>query len=309
MLPPHNALDRAAYGVRMFMSVMVSKRKQRRASEGKEQGEFLAGWLNHFESEGYKKVVNYAVSYAFRRRRLPRDDFKRLGLRIKGHVEAPKAKTPDSETVDLIYRVILHKTFPYRLIMSFLESERITWKVRREGVTWKGRWQSAENFPGLEAEFLWKGFLDHIRNHDPSGKHAVELDTIRLPTSNWPLEVDAVFKRGPNGRIALELAPKDDYARTIIALARLLDLGNASRIRRCRACGRFFYAWPRADRKDCSLNCKTANWERTDRGRKYKAAKMREYRANPIVRARNAPPNRYQRKRGRNVHVSLKKGE
>jgi hypothetical protein len=154
----------------------------------------------------------------------------------------------------------------------------------------------------------WKAVLARISDLHPSAKRAVRSGELRLRSSDFRLDFDAVLTRGKDDRVTFELVPANDNSRVVLALASLINSGDAGRVRRCRGCRHYFFAWPRADRQECSARCKTAYWQHTPQGRATKAAYMRDLRAKHR-KLWEAKQRGRKLKRGRNVHVSLKKGE
>ena len=122
-----------------------------------------------------------------------------------------------------------------------------------------------------------------------------------------PVNLQAEFR--PRGRgIAFSLVPADEDSRWLQVFGELCNSGNLSRLRRCPNCGRFWYCEGRIDRRACSVACKVVLWQKTPQGRAAKAASMRKWRATK-KRLWEAKQRGRKLKRGRNVHVSLKKGE
>jgi hypothetical protein len=123
-----------------------------------------------------------------------------------------------------------------------------------------------------------------------------------------PVRLRAEFR--PWGRgIEFKLVPEDEHSTMLYYFIQLFNSGNLSRLRFCRNCLKFWYCSGRSDQLACSPNCKVSLWQKTPAGRKKRAQYMREHRANPRVRARTSPPKGYSLKRGRKLHVDLKKGE
>jgi hypothetical protein len=132
----------------------------------------------------------------------------------------------------------------------------------------------------------------------------------RLSKGAWvPLDLRAEL-RPRRGGIDFRLVPQDEDSRWLYLWGELLNSENASRLRICPSCRKYWYCEGRKDKGPaCSVTCKVSLWQKTPAGRKAKREYMRDWRANPRVRARNATPNGYQRKRGRKLHVDLKKGD
>jgi len=95
---------------------------------------------------------------------------------------------------------------------------------------------------------------------------------------NAPVRMQAEFRlRGP--RIGFSLLPEDMSSGALSCFGQLLNSGNASRLRRCPNCRKFWYCEGRADKKACSPNCKVALWQKSPQGRAAKADYMRRHRA------------------------------
>lgn len=266
----------------MLLMVSSINRKQQDAGVAREHGEFLAGWLNRVEEKAPDEAKN-ALLETLGVRPKPRGFIKGFALRRKRDTE----------------------NFLRRVLDFYLGAEKDLWEVRRHvGHRYPGRFQLGE-------KETWDYILQTVKSLHPSGGKAVQGDKIRLSTHHMQLAFDAEFRRGDNNGVTFEIVPANDYSRVVLALASLTGSGDAGRVRRCRGCGRFFFA-DRADKQDCSARCKTAYWQRTEQGRETKAAYMRKWRANPCspyYRERHAAPKGYTRKRGRKLHDSLKKGE
>jgi len=113
----------------------------------------------------------------------------------------------------------------------------------------------------------------------------------------------------PRGRgIKFSLVPADEDSGWLQVFGELCNSGNLSRLRRCPNCERFWYCVGRIDRRACSKACKVALWQKTAHGRKVKREYMRDLRAKHKM-LWEARQNGRTLKRGRNIHVSLKKGE
>ena len=186
------------------------------------------------------------------------------------------------------------ETFLHRLVAFYVTAEKDILDV-------PGGWS-------LGKAGTWEGVLDIIRDLHPNAKKAVRSGKLCLSSSDCLLDFDAIFKRGNNGRVAFNLVPANENSRAVLALASLVNSGDADRVRRCRNCRRFFFAWPRRDRQDCSDRCKVAFWQKTPAGRATRAGYMRQYRAEMKRRESLRMPKGYHRKHGRNLHVDLKKG-
>jgi len=164
------------------------------------------------------------------------------------------------------------ETCLYRLVDFYLDAER-----------------TMQGFPDgwpLGKPETWKALLSHISALHPAAKNAVRSGELHLHSSDFMLNFDAVFRRGNDNSVTFELVPANDNGRVVLALASLIRSGDVGRVRRCRACKQFFFAWPRADRQECSPRCKTAYWQQTPQGRAAKAAYMRKHRADLRVQER-----------------------
>ena len=242
-----------------------------------EHGLFLAWWLNRLEAGGFKDAMD-RIQQAFLRRPLPRDYFKKAAQRPKGDAEAPD---PDSLAAEA--RTFLIKSFPDETFLYWLcafslgveDSRRTALKDHEYAL------------PGLGDAQTWRNFLGIIAGQIHGAEKLVQSGAIRLRLSDWRLDFDAVCKRGDDGHILFDLEPRNDGGRAILALAYLIGSGDAHRVRRCRGCGRFLFAWPRADRVDCSQRCKMAYWYHTPQGRASRAVSMQKYRANLREKERN----------------------
>lgn len=129
-----------------------------------------------------------------------------------------------------------------------------------------------------------------------------------------PLKLHAVLLSRIEGRKlgppTLEIVPDDEESRALLALRDLINAGKAARLRFCLNCKQFWYCAGRIDQGTCSVRCKVALWQRTPRGRERKRKYMQRYRAT-LRGMRESLGRRHKltMKRGRNLHVSLKKGE
>lgn len=74
--------------------------------------------------------------------------------------------------------------------------------------------------------------------------------------------------------------------RMLHAFGKLAAAGLSDRLRLCPDCSNFWYCHGRSDRIFCRAACRVGFWQKTDEGRKKRAAYMRGHRANPRVRAR-----------------------
>jgi hypothetical protein len=107
------------------------------------------------------------------------------------------------------------------------------------------------------------------------------------------------------GRAALTLVGKNEESQIYIACMSLSEAGLLNKLRQCETCEKWYL---RRKGRFCSTLCRVKWHSHTDEGKRKRAEYMRDYRANPRVRARNAAPEGYHRKRGRKLHVDLKKG-
>jgi len=101
--------------------------------------------------------------------------------------------------------------------------------------------------------------------------------------------------------------PVGEDSRAFWCFAQLIQTGFIDRVRLCPNCRRFFFAL-RTDSKLCSQRCRESAWRKTDEGRKARATYMKRYRKS-LKALEGAKTKGYRRKRGRNLHVELRKGE
>lgn len=122
-----------------------------------------------------------------------------------------------------------------------------------------------------------------------------------------PVKLRAEFT--PSARsIQFNLVPNDEDSRWLYVFGELCDSGNMSRLKLCPRCMNIWYCAGRTDKRFCTLPCKVAYWQKTPAGRKAKREYMREYRATER-RLWEAKQKGRTLKRGRKLHVSLKRGE
>lgn len=130
---------------------------------------------------------------------------------------------------------------------------------------------------------------------------------VVLNSKEWGFNLQLVI-RPRAGTLDFASYPIGEDSRAFWSFAGLIPLGFVDRVRLCPNCRQFFFA-KRKDSMLCSQRCRESAWRKSDAGRDARAAYMRRYRANARERARNAAPKGYVRKRGRKLHVDLKKGE
>ena len=158
------------------------------------------------------------------------------------------------------------------------------------------------------AEEAWSWFLNRLTSSKgqgtalPRGEGQVRLDSSE---HGFNFEILAGFR---GGKLHVEVIPADEQGKALMAFKILTDLGQANRVRLCPNCQRWFFA-QRVDSKLCSQSCQVSEWRKSEAGRRARAEYMQNYRANPRVRARNAPPKGHKLKRGRKLHIDLKKGK
>lgn len=93
-----------------------------------------------------------------------------------------------------------------------------------------------------------------------------------------PLNLGAEL-RPMRGGIKFRLVPQDEESRWLYLWGELLNSGNASRLRICPNCQKYWYCEGRKDKGPaCSVSCKVSLWQKTPKGRTAKAEYMREYR-------------------------------
>jgi hypothetical protein len=122
-----------------------------------------------------------------------------------------------------------------------------------------------------------------------------------------PVKLRAEFRPWERG-IEFKLVPEDEPSTVLYQFIQLFNSGNLSRLRCCRNCDRFWYCVGRSDRQACSPKCKVALWQKTPAGRKKRAQYMRKHRATRRHLWEMQQKGRLL-KRGRNLHVNLKRGE
>jgi hypothetical protein len=262
-------------------------------------GEFLVEWLNHMKRRGLEGALDSGVE-ALSRRPLPRDYFKRIGMRLEGKAVPLESEASRREARGFLARHFIDDTFLFWLCIFCLNMEAGRRTIRKRfGYT----------LPGIGDAYTWKRFLRVLRTHLPGAEKWVESDVIRLRLSESRMHFDATFRSGGRGRLLFEFVPANERSRALQALGRLIESDSIGRVHECPSCWRFFFAGQRKHKRFCSHRCQTASWQGTREGRAKRAAYMQAYRANPRVRARSAAPKGYQRKRGRKLHDTLKKGE
>jgi hypothetical protein len=154
-----------------------------------------------------------------------------------------------------------------------------------------------------EAFAAWVGRVNEDRASKGEPLLSPELETR---VSRLGLDFDLAFGV-ETGKDGFSLVSVNEDSKALLQFANLTDLGGARNVRRCRACDKYFYAC-RADARVCSPLCKVALWRKTPAGREKRAAYMRDYRAK-VRRLWEAKQQGRRLRRGRNLHVSLKRGE
>jgi hypothetical protein len=137
----------------------------------------------------------------------------------------------------------------------------------------------------------------------------------RIPLSRRPLALDSaewgfrfwIGVRPLREKLAFDLHPVNETSVALWSIAILAQSDMADRVRICVRCKRFFFA-RQARSTLCSQRCRESAWRKTDAGRKARAAYMRDLRAKR-KRLWEAKQRGRILKRGRNLHVSLKRGE
>jgi ribosomal protein S27AE len=170
--------------------------------------------------------------------------------------------------------------------------------------------------------FLLKGFLGveaarearHRNIHDEWADFLKSLEAVGIFTA--PVVLLRPSQLGCEFRVRAELRGNTPYFEIgpigergvlLSSFHFLTQLGEVNRVRLCPNCGRWFFA-RRADSRLCSARCQQSAWRKTPAGRKARAEYMRSYRKNRR-QLEEAKSKGYHRKRGRKLHVSLKKGE
>ena len=160
---------------------------------------------------------------------------------------------------------------------------------------------------GITVQEAFAGWVRKVNEASASKGGPLFSPELETRVSRLGLDFDLAFgvEAGKDG---FTLVSVNEDSNALLQFANLTDLGGARNVRSCRACDKYFYA-RRADARVCSPECKVALWRKTPAGRKKRAAYMRDYRAK-VRRLWEAKQQKgRQLRRGRNVHVSLKKGE
>ena len=155
-----------------------------------------------------------------------------------------------------------------------------------------------------------KGFIAQVLPAKQVREDAPVMEVLKealQKRSCLPVKMRAELRRHGT-RLKFELIPENKDSEMLYRFGQLVNSGNASRLLRCPNCRKYWYCEGRTDKKACSNSCKVALWQKTPAGREMRAAYMRELRAKK-KRLWEAKQVGRKLKRGRNVHVSLKKGE
>ena len=128
----------------------------------------------------------------------------------------------------------------------------------------------------------------------------------------FPDAARLLFTRPAQGRLrrgyrSLELAPFGDLDDAIFRLLDLSRAGKLTRVRECPECLEWFFA-ENLKQLFCSDNCRVKAWQKKPAGRKARADYMRRYRQTLKKRLEKSG-DLIRLRRGRKIHVDLKKGE
>jgi hypothetical protein len=145
--------------------------------------------------------------------------------------------------------------------------------------------------------------IGHFVTHRPWASPPGSGEPEQPITEQWQIEYQPQRRE-----LAIKLVHADKRAEMLSVFKELLNYGAESRLRCCPNCQRFWYAAGRSDKRACSDNCKVALWQKTPAGRKKRAKYMRTYRAK-VKRLWDAEQKGRKLKRGRKLHVTLRKGE
>lgn len=247
------------------MDVNTLERKNRCIVE---DGEFLAEWLNRMKRQGLKEAM-HSGGQALSRRPLPRDYFKRLGMRMAGKAVPQESEASRKRAEDFLKRHFFDETFLFWLCIICLTAEAGRRVARKKfGYT----------VPGIGHPYTWKGFLEGLRTHLPGAEKWVYSDVIRLRPSESGIDFDATLRGGGSGRLLFEFVPANERSRAFLALGRLIESDSLNRVRECPHCYLFFFAGQRKHKKFCSHRCQTGYWQHTPEGLDYKKLQMRAFR-------------------------------
>jgi hypothetical protein len=160
-------------------------------------------------------------------------------------------------------------------------------------------WLNSQNWKDRNNKAAW--IVAHYVTHRPFAS-PLQMDPEFPITHQWQIE----FQYNPRGReIAIKL---DERGQMLDAFMQLYESGNEDRLKCCPNCQRFFFAAGRRDKRTCSDNCRASRWQKTPAGRKTRREYMRDLRAKHRLLWKGNQRGRTL-KRGRKLHIDLKKGE
>lgn len=286
-------LDRARNSVRMFFTFMASKRKSRQPLSDILNGLALAKWLNKHDVQGLSAITAQMIASHLTKECTP---LGQEGVAVWLDSLSPAAD-PDS--------------FRYSQDPDY--QDPITWTSQIIGM-YVAYEEAAKKYGVLPIDLVRTafslGFMGQMLPEEASKGSPVsreELQERYRKGSYSPVRLRAEFR--PWGRgIEFKLVPEDEHSTMLYHFIQLINSGNISRLRFCQNCQKFWYCAGRSDRRACSPNCKVSLWQKTPAGRAKRAAYMKDYREK-VRHLWEAKQQARRRRRGRNLHVSLKRGE
>jgi hypothetical protein len=130
----------------------------------------------------------------------------------------------------------------------------------------------------------------------------------QAPTEGACLPMQFRAELRPRGRgIEFKLVPEDEGSRWLYMWGELLTSGNATRLRLCPYCDKFWYCAVRADKRFCSDTCKVSFWQKTAKGKEAKKQYMRRYRADERRRVKKSALSGSRRKLSSGILANLGK--
>lgn len=251
---------------------MYRKALEQKTKRAMEDGEFLAEWLNRFRADDFR-VPWDRVWNRYQRHPELRYNFQKTARRILGKSTISDSDAFDPRQRGFLVRAFLEETFVFWLCVFCLNVEVARQEMEKVGEKFGYR------LPDLGNAETWTGFLRVVREHLLDAERWIQSGEIRFCPGDRGFDFDAALRPGGEGRVVLEFVPMNEKSRAILAVANLIGSGNIGRVRQCRACYRFIFAWPRSHKIFCSHRCQTAYWQRTPEGLKYKRAQMKTVRA------------------------------
>jgi len=197
----------------------------------------------------------------------------------------------------------------YRLGLQALVKKR-AWFV----IHWMNAHTSA-NRPGKRNRLacLIEGFLtveaggewtDYLKSLESCGMPTAPTVMLRPSQLDCDFTINAELR---GGKPYFEIHAIGERGVVLSYFNFLAQVGRANRVRLCPNCQRWFFA-RRKDSRLCSARCQTGAYRKTPKGRAKRAAYMRDYRTK-TKRLWEAKQKGRKLKRGRKLHVDLKKGE